>query len=347
MSGYRAVWLLIFLTAGTVVLAQTPPVVPTPGEPFQRLLDAYMGGRWDEVEGMFAAPGRELQAIPQSEQPKVNYMRQTFSECRPEWWKRSKAGEKFAFSPNVWGRAVPATFDPAAKGPIQWSISRGQLFWTVMWPGEVMDNPVAARRGFSKDDLFHLSVWSTLGTAEAWSAIPLEAQTNLKEDAQMLLMRYLDFRSNITAVYYATPHARRWGLWLCLAMYVGENAGNPLRSAREAIAVMFMSEVVANPAKYPSIQLPKTLPPGDVEEKLAWELRLWIEKHGWTLVEDKYLRDTFAAFAKVNARQAHLKGQITLANGLIVALDPEKDKLLRVKRDLWFKSKLDAAVRTP
>ena len=347
MSGYRAGWLLIVLAAGTVVLAQTPSVAPTPGEPFHRLLNAYLGGKWDEVEDMFTGSGRELQAVPQSEQPKVNYMRQSLSECRPGWWKRCKAGEKFAFSPNVWGRAVPATFDPAAQSPVQWSLFRGQLSWTVMWPTTVTDNPIAAGRGFSKDDLFNLNVWSTLGRAEAWSAIPLEAQTNLKEDAKVLLMRYLDFRSNVTDVYYATPHSRRWGLWLCLVMYVDENVANPVRTAREAVAAMFMNEVVANPAKYPSIHLPKAFPADDTEEKLAWELRLWIEKHGWTLEEDKYLRDAFAAFAKANGRQAHLRGQITLANGLSVALDPEKDKLLRRKRDLWLKSKFDAINRAP
>ena len=347
MPGYRAGWLLIFLALGTVVLAQTPSLTPSPGEPFQRLLDAYVGGKWDEVEGMFAASGRELQAIPLSQQPKVNYMRQSLSECRPEWWKRCKAGEKFAFAPNVWGRAVPTTFDPAAKSPVQWSLFRGQLSWTVAWPTKDMDSHAPAERGFSKGDVACLNVWSTLGRAEAWSAIPLEEQTNLKEDASILLMRYLDFRSTVSDVYYGTPPVRRCGLWLSLTMYVGENAASPVRSAREAVAAMFMSEVLAHPAKYPSIQLPKALPAGDVEEKLAWELMQWIGKHGWTLEEDKYLRDTFAAFAKVNARQAHLRGQVTLANGLFVALDPEKDKLLRAKRGLWFKSKLDAAVGTP
>ena len=323
MPGYCAAWLLIFLAAVTVVFAQTPPTTPTPGDPFHRLLDTYMDGKWDEVEAMFAGSSRDLPGIPLSEQPKVNYMRQSLSECRPDWWKRSKSGQKFAFTPNVWGRTVPATFDPAAKSSVQFSLLRGQLSLSVMWPAAVMDNPIAAGRGFSKDDLFALSVWSTLGMAEAWSAIPLEAQTNLKEDAKILLMRYLDFRSNVTDVYYATPHARRWGLWQCLVMYVGENAGNPVRTAREAVAVMFMSEVAANPAKYPSIQLPKALPAQDTEEKLAWELRLWIEKHGWTLVEDSLLREATAAFAKANGRQAHLKGQVTLANGLVVDLDPE------------------------
>ena len=339
----RAGWFLIFLAFGTAIAAQTPPVAPTPGDSFHHLLDAYLDGKWDEVEGMFTGSGRELQAIPLSEQPKVNYMRQTLAECRPEWWKRCKAAERFAFAPNVWGRAVKATFDPAAKSSVQLSLSRGQLALTLTWPTADMDNHAAAQRGFSKGDLACLSVWSTLGMAEAWSAIPLEAQNNLKADARVLLQQYLDFRSNVTDVYYGTPKARRWGLWLCLVMYVGENATNPVRTAREAVAAMFMSEVVANPTKYPSIQLPKGLPVEGLEEKLAWELRLRIEKHGWTLAEDKCLRAAIAAFALVNGRQAHLRGQVTLANGLVVALDPEKDKLLRPKRDLWFKTKMDSA----
>lgn len=338
---------LIFLAMGTVVLAQAPPPAPPPGGPLQHLLGGYLEGRWDEVEGLFAGPGREIQAIPVSEKPKVDYMRQSLAEGRPPWWKKSKAGEKFAFTPSVWGHAVTFTFDPKATFPVQSSLLHGQLYLTVNWPTTDMDNAAPAERGFSKGDVSCVNVWSALGTAEAWSGIPLEAQTNLKQDATTLMQQYLDFRSNLTAVYYATPKARRLALWLCLVMYVGENAGNPVRTAREAVAAMFMDEVAAHPAKYPSIQLPKTLPAGDVEEKLAVELRNWVEKHGWTLAEDKFLRDAVADCAKANGRPAHLKGQITLANGLAVALDPEKDKLLHPKRDLWLKSKLDAAVPAP
>ena len=337
----RAVGLLIYLAAASVLLAQATPVLPA--DPLQRLVDAYLAGRWDEVEVMLKGAATEWRNIPSSDQAKVNYIRQSLSECRPDWWKRCAAGEKFSFTPTVWDRAVPLTFDPAAKQSVGWNLVHGKLAWTITWPSAVKDNPVAIGRGFTKEDLHHLNAWSALGSVEAWSAIPLEAQTNLTADARMLLMRYLDFRSNVTDVYYATPQARRWGLWICLAMYVGENAGNPIRSAREAVAVMFMSEVAANPTRYPSIQLPKTLPAEAVEEKLAGELRLWIEKHGWTLGEDKFLRDATATFAKANGRSAHLRGQVTLANGLVVALDPEKDKLLRPKRDLWLKSKLDAA----
>ncbi len=310
-------------------------------------MDAYLEGNWDAAAGVLAASNRELMALPVSEQPKVAYIRQSMTECRPAWWARCKTGESFVFTPKVWGNAVPATFEPAAKNPVQLHFSRGKVLVTLMWPATMAENAVAKARGFLPADLFHLNVWTTLGMAEASVGIPLQAQTNLTPAAQVLLGQYLDFRSNLTGVYYATPKARRWGLWLCLVMYVGENAGVQVRSAREAIAVAFMSEVVANPTRYPSIPLPKKLPDVDTEEKLAWELRLWIEKHGWTLVEDKLLRDVMAACEKSNGRQALQKGQITLANGLVIDLDPAKDQPLRRQRDQWFKSKLDAAVQKP
>jgi len=322
--------------------------MPKASEAYQRLLDAYLEGRWDAAAGMLAASNHELLALPVSEQPKVAYIRQSMTECRPAWWSRCKTtSESFVFTPNVWGHAMPATFEPAAKSPVQLHFSRGKVLVSLMWPPTMAENPVAKGRGFVPEDLVHLNVWTTLGMAEASIGIPLQAQTNLTPAAKTLLDQYLDFRSNLTGVYYATPKARRWGLWLCMAMYVGENAGVPVRSAREAIAVAFMSEVVANPSRYPSIPLPKKLPDVDTEEKLAWELRLWIEKHGWTLVEDKLLRDAMAACAKANGSKAHQKGQITLANGLIIDLDPAKDQPLRRQRDQWFKSKLDAAVQAP
>ncbi len=327
--------------------AQTPLTAPTAAEPFQRLQEAYLGGRWDEVERMFMSSGRELRAIPASEQPKVSYMRQSLAEGRPAWWKRCKAGEKFTFAPMVWGHAATFTFDPAGQFPVQSSLTQGQISLTVTWPVAGMDDPAILERGFSKGDAACVGAWSALGTAEAWSAIPLDAQSNLKEDARVQMQQYLDFRGNLTDVYYSTPKARRLGLWLCLVMYVGENAGNPVRTAHEAVAAMFMSEVAAHATRYPSIQLPKSLPAEGAEEKLAGDLRNWIEKHGWTLAEDKFLRDAIAAFAAANGTQARLHGQVTLANGLVVALDPEKDKPLHLKRDLWLKSKLEASLQAP
>jgi hypothetical protein len=343
---FEAGWAALFLALGTLLLGETPPAAPPAGGPYQRLVEAYMAGQWDAAAGMLAAGNRELQAVPASEQPKVTYIRQSLAECRPDaWWARCMAREKFVFTPHIWGHEMPATFDPAATNPVRLQFSRGKVQVTLMWPATMGENQVAKGRGFLPEDLTHLNVWNTLGMAEAWARIPLKAQTNLPAAAQVQLAQYMDFRSHLTGVYYGTPKARRWGLWLCMAMYVGENVGNAGRSAREAIAVVFMSEVAANPTRYPSIPLPKKLPDVDTEEKLAWELRLWIEKHGWTLVEDKLIRDAMAACAKANGMPAYQKGQVTLANGLIIDLDPAKDTPLRQQRDSWFQAKLAAAAQ--
>jgi hypothetical protein len=335
----RAFAPFIFLALAIGAHAQTPP----PVDPYQRLVDSYLDGKWDEVEDTFAAPSRELQAVAPAHQVELAYIRRTLSEGRPAWWKRCKAGEKFAFTQNVWARPLRAAFDPSGKASIQSSYTGGTASLTLTWPAADMDNPAHAEHGFSKGDLTDLTLWTTLGMAEAWSEIPLQSQANLKEDKKLLLQQYFDFRGDVAGVYYGTPKARRWGLWLFMAMYMDKYAKMPVRTSREAVAVMFMTEIVANPARYPSIKLPATLPPEGAEEKLAMDLRGWIEKHGWTLAEDKSIRDAIGVLATTSTRQVNQIGDVALANGLVFAFDPEKDKAFRQKRDAWFKTKLDAA----
>jgi len=330
------VFILVALANGAG--AQTP----APVDAYQRLADAYLDGKWDEVEEMFAAPSRELQAAAGAHQAELTYIRRTLTEGRPAWWKRCKAGEKVPLNQSVWGRTLRATFDPNGKGSMQATYNGSLASITVSWAAADMDNPAPAEHGYSKGDLMDLNIWTTLGMAEAFGAIPLQAQSNLKEDKKLLLQQYFDFRGDVTGVYYGTPRARRWGLWLYMAMYMDKYAKMPIRTSREAVAVMFMSEVAANPAKYPSIKLPASLPVEGAEEKLAGELRGWIEKHGWTLAEDKSIRDAIAALATTNTRQVNQIGDVALPNGLLFAFDPEKDKAFRQKRDAWFKAKVEA-----
>ena len=331
--------LFVLFAFAVATRAQTPP----PVDSYQRLADSYLDGKWDEVEDMFATPGRELQAVAPAHQAELAYIRRALSEGRPAWWKRCKAGEKLAFIQTVWGRPLRATYDPNGKASIQSSYTRNSASLTLTWPAADMDNPAHAEHGFSKGDLTALTVWTTLGMAEAFGAVPLQSQANLKEDKKLLLQQYFDFRGDVAGVYYGTPRARRWGLWLYMAMYMEKYAKMPIRTSREAVAVSFMSEVVANPARYPSIKLPASLPAEGAEETLAADLRGWIEKHGWTVAEDKSIRDAIAALATTNTRQVNQIGDVTLPNGLLFAFDPEKDKAFRQKRDVWFKTKLDAA----
>lgn len=108
-------------------------------------------------------------------------------------------------------------------------------------------------------------------------------------------------------------------------------------NSRRAVGSMFLAEVVAHPAKYPSISLPQTLPDEKIEENLCIALKNHIEKHPWTFAEDKSLREQIKAFELLNHKELIQTGKVKLPNGLFVALDPAADDANQTARDNWLK----------
>ncbi len=307
-------------------------------EVHQRIVKEYMEGKFDEVEAELAAiKGKELAALPAGEKADIAYLQRTMAECRPAWWVQIKAGKKMAFQPTVW-RPINATYDPAGKTSVAIAYNGSQMLLTLTWDVADMDNPKEAEHGFSKGELNNLSVWGILGMAEAWMVVPMTLQANLDEKGKAMLMRFIDFRANATGVYYGSPRARRWGLWLYCAAYLEKYAKMQTVNSRKAMAAMFVAEVVGHHAKYPSIPWPQELPAEGAEEKMALHLKDWMEKNGWTLAEDKALRDAMKTFALANDK---VMGKASLPNGTAVAFDPEQDAENRVKRDAWVKAAFD------
>ena len=155
-------------------------------------------------------------------------------------------------------------------------------------------------------------------------------------------MRYQDFRSDVTGLYYATPKARRWGEYLYLLGWKDMYAKMPTINARKANGAMFLVEVLTDASKYPSLSPPKEIPAEKTEEKLAEYYRDWIETHGWTVAEDIALRKAIAKFALANESDLVRSQQmVMLPNKLRISLDPEEDdKKLRPMRDAWLKAHL-------
>jgi hypothetical protein len=271
----------------------------------------------------------------------VKYVRQAMEECRPAWWALVKAGKKVVIQPTVWGAAMTCTYDPAGKGSVQFQNTGREQVLTVTWPSADMDNPDPAEHGYSKGDLADLSVWSTLGTGQVWASVPPQALGTDKDKTRV--SRYVDFRGMVTGVYYGTPKARRWGLWLCLAYYMDKYAKVPTVESRKAIGAMFEAEVLANPAKYPSLKLPDSLPADGIESKLAEHFRGLIERRSWTIAEDKALREAIKAFAAVNDKTVLQAEKITLPNGLVHMIDTDADAPFRAKREAWLKAQFDKA----
>lgn len=312
-------------------------------DPYQRLCDAYLNGKWEDLEKGLRG-GKDPAGLSADQRTELAAIRRAVTEGRPAWWQSCKAGNKGAIHPMVWGRTLDLTFDPAGKGGMQMNFSGNRMLLTVSWPVAEMDNPQHAEHGFSKGDLNHLSVWATLGMALCWSQVTPQALANLTEQDKVRLIRYQDFRGNVTGLYYGTPKARRWGEFLYLLAWKEKYAKMPNVNSRKAAGAMFLAEVLDDPSKYPSLPLPKTVPADAAEEKLAEHYRNWIEKHGWTVAEDLALRKAIQAFAAANESGIYRTQQVTLPNKLKVSLDPEADAPLRAKRDSWLKSQVKKAL---
>jgi hypothetical protein len=307
---------------------------------YARVVDEYMQGKWDDLQKDLSPRNPDLGTLTAGQKADVQYLRTTLSECRPPWWQQAKSGQEFNFEPAVWGRSLRASFDPGQTSSVSLSYNNGQASLTLKWDVTDMDSPAKAEHGFSKGELNDLSVWSSIGMGEAWTRVPVQSMVNMSDATKTQLQRYLDFNADVVGVYYATPRARRWGLWLFCAAYLNKYAAMVTVNSRKAVGSMFLGEVVAHRAKYPSIRLPD-LPSEKIEENLCIQLKNNIEKHPWTLAEDRSLREALKSFAAFNQRSLLQTGVVRLPSGLPLALDPSADQADQVARDEWLKRALD------
>jgi len=311
-----------------------------PADVYSRICQEYLDGKWDALEADLRAVKKPA-GLSASQQADIAYIRQTVAECRPPWWAQTKAGQKVAIRPVVWGQPLNLTYDPAGQGGVQVQFTGNTMSLTISWPPVEMDNPAQAEHGYTKGELNNLGVWANLGMAKVWSQTPPQALVGMSEADKLRLLRCQDFRGNVTGLYYGMPRARRWGEFLYLLSWLEKYAKMQTVYCRKAAGAMFLAEVAANPGKYPSLPLPKTLAAENAEEKLAEYYRKLIEKKGWTVAEDRSLREALKKFAAANDLSVYKTETVTLPNKLVVALDPAADAALRPKRDAWLKARFD------
>jgi hypothetical protein len=331
-------FLVAFITAS---LAGTVSAADTESSPqfVTQLIADYMAGNWDAVDASLKTNAREIAALPSSQRADVNTITSAFIECRQPWWKLCKAGNKIAIRPIVWSHPLDADYDPSGNG-VSFNSTNGRMHYTISFSPADMDSTAKAEHGFTKGELGELGIWMGMGNADAWNMIPISSLQNLTDDRKTALTRFLDFRACVTGAYYGSPRARRWALFLYLNTYQAKYSQMSTQISREAVGAMFIHELFANAAKYPSIKLPASLPADGIEDKCAASIRAWIEKHPWTLHEDQSIREMLKQFASGNTGSAYAAELVRLPNNLLVSLDPEKDKALSVKRGEWIASGL-------
>jgi hypothetical protein len=324
---------LLSLLGGRVVAADPSPAK----EAYDKLVSQYMAGQWDDLETSIKANPHLYVKLTTPQKADWDYINQTLTECHPAWWNQAKSGKLTQIKMSVFGTSLTALYDPTQKQSMNASFNGDVKTFKLGWVAAEMDNPDQAEHGFTKGELAGDGVWSTLGEAAAYSQLSQQALMSVSsEDDKTKLFRVLDFRGAVTAAYYGTPRMRQWWYFLALHYYRPEYEKQPNVMSRKALGAMFVAELAAHPRLYPSIKLPVVPYDEGAEEQMVTSVHDRIEKHGWTLAEDKLIRDATKAFALANSAVIRTGGPVQLANGLQVSLDPAADAALRVKRDQWL-----------
>ncbi|HEV3418424.1 MAG TPA: hypothetical protein VG056_16485 [Pirellulales bacterium] len=313
---------------------------------YHQIVTAYLNGKWDEVDRGLLAPPEQLASLNARELEDIAYIRAALAECHPPWWNLCKKGQKVLFRPVVWSKTLSVTYVPDGQRGVQVQYHNADVTFTATWPAAEMDSPARFEHGFTKGEINAVEVWAMLGTARVWSQTSGRMLAGLGEKEKLRMMRREDFRSNLTALYYGSPKSRRWSMLVDLLTWTDkEYADTPVAGSRKAVGAMFLAELLANTANYLSLPLPNRLESDEAEKILAAHYRKRIERQGWTLAEDRSLREAIKRFAAVNDANVYQTEKATLANKLTVSVDSAADTPLRAKRDAWLKARFDEAQR--
>ncbi|MCX5677353.1 MAG: hypothetical protein NTX87_20405 [Planctomycetota bacterium] len=313
-------------------------------EVFGRIVAAYMDGNWDDIEKAFPARPADMAKLNRAQRADVESVRQALGECRPAWWNTLKAGKKTSFQTAVWGKPLSIKYDPDAKGETKFTAGEAKVEMTLGAEGLSVDSPDEGEFGFLKGDLAGQRVWHNLGAASAVSNFPQKQLAVVGEKDNLRINLYIDFRGNLTVLYYGLPPIRRWGLHIFLAAYMPEFGKGDMAASRKAVAAMLLLEILKSPATYPSLPLPETLEAEGAEAKLAVHYKFMINrKSAWTIAEDKAFRAAVRVLALANEQKTLENGKVLLPGGFTYAMMPGEDAPFQAQRDKFIKTAFDKA----
>lgn len=310
-------------------------------ELYAQLVALYMNAQWDELNAELKSASAKLSTLPMARRNDIVYIRQALSECHPAWWKDVKADRQTTFSQQVFGQALRITFDPNAQPGVNMNQVGSERRLTVSWRAADMDSPEHAEHSYTKGDLANLGVWQAMGMARVWQNLPVQVLINPTEADKKRLQFVFDYWAAVAALYYCSPPARHWALWLDLAAFEEKYRKALFAGPRRVIAELFLTEVLNSPDSYPSVSLPEQPLGEPLLENLALHCKKQFSrsKH-WTVPEEKRFRLAVKTFVTGNERAIKDSGTARLPNGLSASIDPDADAALRGRREEWIAARL-------
>lgn len=307
---------------------------------YDKIVSQYMAGKWDDLEAQIKATAKNPGTFSISEKADINYISQALADCHPAWWKPCVAGKRTSIRVSIFNVPVSAVFDPQQKQGVNAQFDGDDRTFLLGWAMGELGSSENAEHGFTKGELAAGGIWSSLGMASGYAQAPLSSLLDNGETQKIKLQRVLSFRGDLAAAYYGSPRTRRWWFFLALQYYRPQYQKTPIVMSRKALGAMLVAELAGHPGDYPSIQLPAIGDADHAEDKLVSAVHDRIERHAWTLAEDKLIRGATRTFALANASALHTGGPVKLANGLLISFEPNDDVALQLKRDQWLAEQL-------
>lgn len=323
--------------------AVAPTTISTGNAALDDIEHKYMEGQFEEAVTAIKEKTKELTGLNAAQAADLATIKQGLTECYPTWWKTIKTNhKKMVFKTAAFNHNLNCTYDPDITSSISLNLTAGQAYLTLNWPVGDIDSTEKAEHGFTKGDLANSNVWLVIGSGDAYGGVAT-AGANVEEMQKLPFARFVEFRGDVTSLYYATPRARRWVAFVGMISFEDKYKDQNTIGSRRALGAFVMTEVAGNPKKYPSLRLPLSVTGDNVEQELADHFSKLLEKGTLTLTEDKSLREAVKAFAGGNYIEAYKNSSVMLPNKLQMALDIDTDKALQAKRNAWYKQQVEKA----
>jgi len=323
-------------------------------EYYEKVERAYMQGRWTELTAALKISGRYNARLTRQQRMNLVYMRRSAREFRPSWWEATKSSSNRSFRAQIWNRWFIANYMPSELLGLQAPVGArdGRLVVIVSWRPSMVDNPrplsgaLAERLGLRKGDLGEVVVWHELGHNYISSFLPIRHVMELYTNHGLLYRTLQEFYADLTAVYHASPHARRAALLIRLDEIEANRESEPHTRAALGVGSLLLSEFLSAPQKWPSLHFPPKVPPSEPERNTILYVYRTMDK-SWTLAEDRALRELVRKFTAAQGTLVLRKrGQVVLPNRLKFELMEPMDRKHQPQRDKWVSDRLEAIIKS-
>jgi hypothetical protein len=319
-------------------------------EAFDAVAAAYMTNNWDGLQEAQKALQRYVGQLTQQQRGDLAYIRATAGDFRPSWWKACAGTSPAKIRTSIWGRTILCNYTPSDKLSVM--VDPTKMTVTASWNPSYVDSTVAEdgklaeEHHLTRGDIGEVVVWRDLGSGYIMTLLPAEAILTMAKDNQLLFLHLQSFYAELTTLYHCSPKARRTAMLLHgTAIREPANNGEGYIRACRAISSMFLTMVLEDPKKWPSIHLPDRVPDEAIEKTVGTLAYLGVSPN-WTVEEDRLFREAIKDLLHANGDRAiKQRGKVLLPNKLPFMLMEPDDRPFQDKRDAWVKEKMQKAAK--